>query len=124
MFALEVTINDEPHVIAGMPNLGRVGADLYCVSSNEGNVSETVTDENTPSISFGVFGGVGDGSGGTLSLKWDKVELAVGDEIRLRIVETDRADEPTIRRVITADDNEQKSREIYERLRKKFGDGG
>lgn len=52
---------------------------------------------------------------------WFRRELPVGTEIVLRIVETDAADEPAVRRPVSPEDVERHERRYYERLKAKYG---
>lgn len=65
-----------------------------------------------------------DGTGLDEYLDWFRRELPVGSEITLRIVETDAADEPAVRRPVTPEDVERSERKYYERLKAKYESKG
>ncbi len=52
---------------------------------------------------------------------WPQVELAIGDQIRLKIVETDHVDPPADERLDSDSDREEWERRLYRRLRRKYG---
>ena len=61
------------------------------------------------------------------SLQWldDDVPLAVGDEVRVRIIESDRSDPPKRKTVREQrDDARETRRRLYEALKQEFESGG
>ena len=65
-------------------------------------------------------GGLKEGDGGDVHITWLNKDLSLGDEIRMRIVNTDQFDEPAkIEPVDPAADLKRK-REYYEQLRSEF----
>jgi len=94
MIAFEILLNGEPQCIAGVGDLGVISAIICWVRRKALPAGTVIPDWEPEELSLDV-GGID--SHTDEHLKWIKRAIAVGDEITLRVFETDRIDPPEIR---------------------------
>ena len=99
----EITINDDPPILAGLRDLKVLSAILTFVSER---------DELDLSI-----GGMVDKSG---HVRWLEREMRRGDAVTIRIVDSDEASEPFTREWTDPSIDADQERAYYERLRRKY----
>jgi hypothetical protein len=113
MIALEISVNGER---------------LYTIDADDpGFVSASITRERKPDeprirTSLSAMGANLPRNGAPEFLDWKDHPLEVGDEVTMRVVETDSADAPAGTRTYDAELNEKRKREYYESLKREFGD--
>ncbi len=103
----EIQVNGEPAVVAGRPTL-----DVLTV------VVTHVRSQNELELRAGGLQRHADGSGEHVD--WIARALAVGDEVRIRVTDSDPASEPISVTREDASRREQGERAYYERLRRKY----
>ncbi len=95
MLAFEITINNDKKILAGSDDIDTLSAHITAL----GNLSDGVTNSSDPEtyreISLNVSGlDASYGDDRQYNLDWIKqIKLKEGDELIIRIVETDNADE-------------------------------
>lgn len=102
----EVTINDEPPILAGLRDLKVLTAALMFVSARE-------------ELDLQV-GGMLDRSD---HVSWLEREMRRGDVVTIKIVDSEQTTEPATRRRTDPSIDAQQERAYYERLRQKYEPG-
>src|SRR5262245_1448999 len=99
MIAFEVTANGEKVCTAGVGNLGVLTAILSWVG-REAPLKSAYSEQEWPAeeLKLEVGGLTGKARDGRENLKWMSGDLRPGDVITIRVVETETADEPRVRK--------------------------
>jgi hypothetical protein len=112
MIAFEVQINDEKVCTAGLGDFGVLTAVLSWVGSRASEQSP-----GGEALTLHVGGLTDSQKGVDQFVDWVKNFLAVGDEVKIKIIETSEADEPSQRYQREAAEHLQGAREYYEQLK-------
>lgn len=107
MICFEVRVNDHPPVMAGLDDIRVLTAMVSYVASRAELSLEIGGLAVTP-------GGVQE------NLRWLDQTLRPGDQILLRVVESDEPSPPTLRELQDPDRAEKQQRAYYERLRRRY----
>lgn len=99
----EVTINDEPRILAGLRDLKVLTAILSFVADRD-------------ELDLDVGGMVGRSD----HVRWLRRDMRRGDVVTIRIVDSDEAAEPATRERLDPASDADREREYYEHLRRKY----
>ena len=123
MIAFEVTANGEKVCTAGVGKLGVLSAILSWVG-REAPLKSPYSEELWPAeeLKLEVGGLAGNAKDGHENLKWMSGDLRPGDVITIRVLETDTADVPRVRKREDPELVEKSKRAYYEQLRREYGD--
>ena len=123
MLCLEVYRNGEKLCTAGIGEFGLLDARVMWLSHEPEMLARRAADGRSPrqpvTLDLAVGGAVGDGTEFE-HLDWVKEALAVGDEIRILVVDTDAADAPATRRK-EEDPSEESLKEFVRRQAGELG---
>lgn len=97
MIAVEIRINGKLKVTCGLKDLERVSAHV----SVDGKLGEASLLEHEPEFFVESFG-VHTIDGLREVLKWNRTRISFNDEINIKFVETEHADTPIDKQIITA----------------------
>jgi len=106
----EVRINDGPPTISGQAGLSVLSSTLTFVSSRN-------------ELEFRVGGLATTGTHHNEFLEWIKQDLKIGDQVCIRIVESDSLSAPIAVERDEPGDSERKERTYYEQLKRKYESG-
>jgi hypothetical protein len=117
MIGFDIVVNGTKVCVAGIGAPGdlQVNAIWVLRHSQEDLTGTPGTGDETVGLSVG-----GQAYAVAEYLSWPYTALKVGDEIMLRVVDRESFDPPTKRGVIDRDKAERHSRELYERLKRKY----
>jgi hypothetical protein len=112
MICFDVYVNSEKVCRAGKEEMSVMNAILsFCRQSEHYEGDE---------IQLSV-GGLFEHSNARVHPRWvEHLNLKPGDEVSIRIVESDSADEPSHEVAYTSEDDQRQERAYFERMRKKF----
>jgi alpha/beta superfamily hydrolase len=110
MIAFEVFINGKKTATAGVGELGVLSAILSWVRRQ---------DESSDELTFELGGLITTGEQKE-HLRWLSEQLSVGDQVLVRIVDSDVIDSPKEREVTSSERDEFLERKYYERLKEKY----
>src|SRR5262245_46394729 len=113
MLAFEVSVNGKTVCIAGFDDYGVLSAILTWVRRRPDVEFQPGSEE----LEFTVGGLISGSTNSEENLDWLKQELRVGDDVRIRVIESDRADEPAKRRRDDPKRREQRQRAYYEQMK-------
>jgi hypothetical protein len=118
MIAFEITANGEKVCTAGVGKHGVLSAILSWVG-RDAPVEAVNSGRQWPAeeLKLEVGGLVGNAKDGHENLKWMSGDLRPGDVITIRVLETDTADQPRVRKREDPDLVEKSKRAYYEQLR-------
>lgn len=115
MICFEITINDEKICTAGLVN-GR-----GVLTTIIDRLMREPAEEDQGEAAHVTVGGLANyGNNDTEHLDWVKRPLSVGDQVSIRVVDSDDIDDPVSRERIDPDFEEKEERKYYERLKKKY----
>ncbi len=118
MKAFEIYINGEKRCTAGIGDLGHLIAHVIWVKRTERVNGKTKL--KSEELGIRVSGGFTVSDGGREDLEWVREALVVGDEISIKIIESDQISSPGARRRTEPDIGEEAQRRYYERHKKQF----
>ncbi len=121
MKALEIYINGQQRCIAGIGELGVITAIIHWVK-REREVLTKRKDLEDEELAIRVGGSFTAPDGVTESLEWIGETLAIGDEITIKIIESDQVSEPAKRQRIDYRRTAKDERRYYERLKREYGE--
>ena len=104
----EVSVNGGPALVAGAEDAAVLSAILSYVAKPAGELEFTV----------GAL--VASSDGNREHLSWLRNQLAVGDQVAIRVIESAAAAHPVERVIQNRLDAQEKEREYYDRLRRKY----
>lgn len=117
MIGFEVEINGQRTCLASVEEFGVLTAIASWVRTHAMVAEEG---EQVKKLDLHV-GGLKEGSDGSAAhITWLNKDLSVGDEIRMRIVNTDHFDEPAKIEAIDPHADLRRKREYYEQLKSEF----
>jgi hypothetical protein len=112
MVAFEIYVDGEKLCTAGVGGTGVLTAITTWV--NRGNPAQGQTDLRVGGLAHTQPGQ------GRAQVDWVHRLLQLGSEVRIRVIETGRVDEPGTTKAIDAADDLESERRYYEKLKKKF----
>lgn len=116
MLGFEVEINGERSCLAGVAEFGVLTAILSWVRT-----PEMIAKEGAEAKKLELHvGGLTESNGGQAHVTWLNKDLLVGDEVRIRIVDTDHCDTPGRIEQVDPNADLKMRREYYERLKSEF----
>jgi hypothetical protein len=113
VIALEISVNGKRLYTIGADDPGFVDASV---------IRERKRDAPRIQIGLSAHGANLPVDGEVEYLDWNGSSLKVGDEVTIRVVDTDAIDAPHQRRIHDAKRNEKRKREHYESLKREFGE--
>lgn len=116
--AFEITINDEKKIVAGIEGVS-VLSFILCYQKA---LRDKNKDENINSIDLRVGGLLHHGKHDDEHLDWIKRHLKIGDEIKIRVVESFKVTQPIARRREDPQLVEKAQRKYYESLKQEYGE--
>ncbi|MGE0268731.1 MAG: hypothetical protein AB7S78_09800 [Candidatus Omnitrophota bacterium] len=120
MIALQVQVNNDQPIIAGGSDLGGLNAGISAVGTLGKESKGAVYVKDKVNIDIFVGGLTQHREKLNEHLRWIKHQkLKCGDEIVIKIIETDQADEPMSREI----EDVEKTKKIREEFLKKYGKG-
>lgn len=116
MICFDVFVNGEKVCRAGKEEVSVLDAMVMYVSEKE--------DVRSEELALNV-GALFSHSGANVHVRWaDQMELKMGDEVIIRIVDADDSDEPSHEKAYTKEDDQRSERAYFERLKAKYeGEG-
>ena len=118
MIGFEVEVNGERMCLAGVGDFGVLTTIISWVRTRA-TVSEEGEQVNKLELQVG---GLKEADTGRAQITWLNKKLVPGDEIRIRIVNTDHVDEAARIEPIDPNADLKRKREYYERLKAEFED--
>ena len=111
MICFEVYLNDEKLCRAGMEQASVITCNLHWA----------LTDQGVDEAGIDVGAGYDDPSGVFAHAHWlNRLDLKAGDEIRVKIVDSDKADEPLRYSITSPEELRERERQYYESVKAKF----
>ncbi len=124
MICFEIFINGNKACTAGVDSeYGVLTSMLTWVKRDLNNFSASTRD-NIPSeeLDLRVSGQISRSQNDYENLDWIKESLSIGDEIKIRIIDSPKADEPPQRQSSDPNFVEKQKQKYYEKLKKEYGE--
>ncbi len=115
MICFKIEVNHEEVCTAGVGEFGVLTASVSWVQ-NRRQTSADVRD--TTAVALVVGGLTDNGSVNDQFVDWVRKRLSVGDEVRIRVIDSSSVDEPAEKSQYDPADRIEKAREYYEEMRR------
>ncbi len=124
MICFEIFINGNKACTAGVDSkYGVLSSILTWVKRDLNNFSSSTRDKiPSEELDLNVSGQISRSQNDYENLDWIKERLSIGDEIKIRIIESSKVDPPSKRQQSDPDFLKKQKRKYYENLKKEYGE--